>query len=554
MIKLKGIPIFYGIAKAKLSCYKHNEAAVEKRIIDNPQAELAKYESAKLRTIKELNELYEKSLKILTENEADIFLIQQMILNDYFFDSSMQQLILEKNFNAEYAVVKTAAKSSQMLSNISSDYIKARSADIKDACDRLLKNLLSLSDTDFKMTEKCILYADYFMPSEIINIDKNKVLGLCTKFSSKNSHTAILARNMNIPSVMGLKGECIDNFDGHTAIIDGYDGNLYIDPDEATVKQMKNKEEQEQFKRGLLRQFIGRRSVTLDRTKVNVYANISSIEDLDAVIKNDGEGIGLFRSEFIYCSAENMPDEEYQYYCYSQAAKAMKGKRVVIRTIDIGADKNVSYLNMPKEENPALGLRAIRLCLERPNMLKTQLKALYRAAVFGNLAIMLPMIVDVTEIYEVKKIAEQAKQELRDEGKEFKENVEMGIMIETPAAVMLSDILAKEVDFFSIGTNDLEQYTLAIDRQNTNVEKYCKPHHLAILRMVKIVCENAKKYHKNVCICGELGADLKLTEAFIALGVNSFSVNSTYILPLRKKIRSLNVSDKKKILKKYNVI
>ncbi|MGN0601651.1 MAG: phosphoenolpyruvate--protein phosphotransferase [Oscillospiraceae bacterium] len=554
MIRLKGKAVFGGIAKGRILFYKRDEIIVGKHPVGNPEAELKKYEYAKKNALEELQGLYEKALDNIGKEDACIFLIQQMIINDIDFNSSVENIILKDKLNADYAVVRTARDFANSFCKLDSEYIKGRSADLKDVSDRLLKHILDKSESGFSIEEKCIICADDLMPSETVGLDKSKVLAICTGHGSATSHTAILARTMNIPAVVGIGRELEEKYDGCEAALDGYDGVLYIEPDQSTLKALDKKEEKEAKKRALLKRLKGRKSITLDKTEVNIYANISSLGDVERVIDNDGEGIGLFRSEFLYLENSDLPDEEYQFYYYRRVAELMHGKRVVIRTLDAGADKKIDYLNLPKEQNPALGMRSIRICLERPEILKTQLRAIYRASAYGNIAVLIPMITDIDEVRQIKELIAQVKYELRNEHFKYDENVELGVMIETPAAVMISDILAREVDFFSIGTNDLEQYTLAIDRQNSSLEHFCKPHHLALLRMMKIVCDNAHKQGIKVCICGELGGNVSLTEVFLAMGVDEFSVTPASVLPLRQKIRTLCLSDKERILHERNII
>ena len=476
-----------------------------------------------------------------------------MIIKDIDFEKEVRDLIARDHYNADYAVAKTARDFSQVLSEMDSDYIKERSADVKDVCDRLIRHIQNKSENNFSVNEKSIICADDLVPSETVRLDKSKAAAFCTCYGSSNSHTAILARTMNIPAVIGIGKGLLESYNGCEAMVDGYSGMLYIEPDDKTRQELDKKQTAEAKKRELLKRLRGRRNITLDGTEIKLYANIGGLSDLDSVIENDAGGIGLFRSEFLYLENNDSPNEEYQFYSYRRVLEQMNGKRVIIRTMDIGADKNISYFGLEKEENPALGLRSIRLCLERPEMFKTQLRALLRASVYGQLAIMLPMITDVGEIRRTKVLIEEAKTQLRASEQPYSDNIEIGVMIETPAAAVLSDLLAPEADFFSIGTNDLEQYTLAMDRQNMRLESYCPNNHTALLRLMKTACDNAHKYGKWVGICGELGGDLSLAEVFLAMGIDEISVAPPRILPLRSKIRTLDLSDKKSVLERYGL-
>lgn len=553
MIKLKGKPVFGGIVSGRIAFYRRDESIVQKRKIDNPDLELQRYEYAKACALSQLDELYHKAVGEVGENDAGIFLIQQMIIKDIDFDKEVRDLIARDHYNADYAVAKTARDFSQVLSEMDSDYIKERSADVKDVCDRLIRHIQNKSENNFSVNEKSIICADDLVPSETVRLDKSKAAAFCTCYGSSNSHTAILARTMNIPAVIGIGKGLLESYNGCEAMVDGYSGMLYIEPDDKTRRELDKKQTAEAKKRELLKRLRGRRNITLDGTEIKLYANIGGLSDLDSVIENDAGGIGLFRSEFLYLENNDFPNEEYQFYSYRRVLEQMNGKRVIIRTMDIGADKNISYFGLEKEENPALGLRSIRLCLERPEMFKTQLRALLRASVYGQLAIMLPMITDVEEIRRTKVLIEEAKTQLRASGQPYSDNIEIGVMIETPAAAVLSDLLAPEADFFSIGTNDLEQYTLAMDRQNMRLESYCPSNHTALLRLMKTACDNAHKYGKWVGICGELGGDLSLAEVFLAMGIDEISVAPPRILPLRSKIRTLDISDKKNVLERYGL-
>lgn len=553
MVVLRGKPIFGGITKGKIVFFQKKEAVIRKCVVEDPNAEADKYEGAKRCALEELQRLYDNALENLGREDAGIFLIQQMILNDMDFDRSVKDIILKEGLNADFAVAQTARDYSKLLGRIDSEYIKSRSADLKDICDRLVKHILNLSGNRFKLNEKAIVCAEDLVPSETVGLDRSNVLALCTKYGSATSHTAILARTMNIPAITGLGCGLTHEYNGKTAIADGYDGILYIEPDEKTEKSLLVKEEKEAKKRELLKRLRGRKNITLDKTEVKILANISGLSDIDSVIENDAGGIGLFRSEFLYLENDCFPKEEQQFYNYRRVLERMQGKPVVIRTLDLGADKSLDYLGLSKEQNPALGFRSIRVCLNNPDMFKTQLRALLRASVYGRLSILIPMIIDIEEIRQVKELISQAKKELDLRGQPYDDNIRLGIMIETPAAVMLSDLLAKEVDFFSIGTNDLEQYTFAADRQNSMLENILPSHHTALLRMINLICINAHREGITVGICGELGSDCSLSEIFIAMGIDEISVNPANVLELRSKIRTLNLSCKQEILKKYGI-
>ena len=540
MIKLQGKSVFGGITKGKLLFYHRDEIIVQKRLIDNTKIEMQRYEYAKSCALDELAKLYETAVGDLGENDAEIFIIHQMIIKDIDFNKAIEQRIMRDHFNADYAVARTAGDFSQTLSEMDSEYIKERSADVKDVSDRLIRHIQNKSEKRFEVYDKAIICADDLVPSETVQLDKNKVQAFVTCYGSSNSHTAILARTMNIPAIIGVGKDLQDSYNGREAVIDGYSGALYIDPDEETCRILQQKEVEEAKKRELLKRLKGRKNITLDGTEIQLYANIGGLSDINRVIENDAAGIGLFRSEFLYLENNDYPSEELQFFTYRKALEKMKGKKVVIRTMDIGADKKIGYFGLAKEQNPALGVRSIRLCLERPEMFKTQLRALLRASYYGNLAIMFPMISDVSEIVKAKELIEDAKSQLRARCQPYSNSIEIGIMIETPAAVILSDLLAQQADFFSIGTNDLEQYTLAMDRQNLKLENSCQ-NHQALLRMMKIACDNAHKYGKPVGLCGELGSDLSLTKEFLEMGIDEISVTPSQILLLRQKIRSIRL-------------
>ena len=537
MITIQGKSVFGGVSIGKLMFYKRNEKVIKREHISDADAEWKRFEAAKGQAVDQLKELYEKALEDVGEANAMIFEIHQMMLEDLDYLESIENIIRSQEVNAEYAVATTADNFAQMFASMDDAYMQGRAADVKDVSERVLDILCGVSAGVKEMTEPCIIAADDLAPSETVQLDKSKVLGFATMYGSSNSHTAILARTMNIPAVIGLGENLSAQYDGKMAVIDGFTGVLYVDPDEETLVRMQEKRAKDLEQKELLNQLKGKENVTKSGQKINVYANIGNVSDLGAVLKNDAGGIGLFRSEFLYLENSTFPTEEQQFAVYKQVAESMAGKKVIIRTLDIGADKQVDYFNLDKEENPALGYIAIRICLTRPEIFKTQLRALYRAAVYGNLSIMFPMIISVSEVKKIKEIIAEVKAELKAEGIPYKEDVELGIMIETPAAVMMSRELAKEVDFFSVGTNDLTQYTLAIDRQNQKLDAFYDPHHPAVLAMIKMAADNAHAEGKWIGICGELGADLELTEEFLKMGLDELSVSPALVLPLRKRIR-----------------
>ena len=537
MITIQGKSVFGGVSIGKLMFYKRNEKVIKREHISDADAEWKRFEAAKGQAVDQLKELYEKALEDVGEANAMIFEIHQMMLEDLDYLESIENIIRSQEVNAEYAVATTADNFAQMFASMDDAYMQGRAADVKDVSERVLDILCGVSAGVKEMTEPCIIAADDLAPSETVQLDKSKVLGFATMYGSANSHTAILARTMNIPAVIGLGETLSSQYDGKMAVIDGFTGILYVDPDEETLARMQEKRAKDLEQKELLNQLKGKENVTRSGQKINVYANIGNVSDLGAVLKNDAGGIGLFRSEFLYLENSTFPTEEQQFAVYKQVAESMAGKKVIIRTLDIGADKQVDYFNLDKEENPALGYRAIRICLTRPEIFKTQLRALYRAAVYGNLSIMFPMIISVREVKKIKEIIAQVQAELKAEGIPYKEDVELGVMIETPAAVMISRELAKEVDFFSVGTNDLTQYTLAIDRQNQKLDTFYDPHHPAVLAMIKMAADNAHAEGKWIGICGELGADLELTEEFLKMGLDELSVSPALVLPLRKRIR-----------------
>ena len=531
-----GKSVFRGIAIGKISVYRKNEQQVKRVRTEDTKGELARYEAAKAAAVEQLQELYQKALKEVGEANAAIFEIHQMMLDDGDYNESVENIIETQKVNAEYAVAVTGDNFAQMFRAMDDDYMRERAADVKDISERVLSILNGGQKGKVVTDEPVIIVADDLAPSETVQLEKDMVLSFVTVHGSVNSHTAILARTMAIPALIGTEELPLDDtVDGKLAVVDGMNGKIYVEPDAQTLEEMKKRRQAELEKKELLQLLKGKDNVTLDGKKIMLYANIGNIKDLATVIQNDAGGIGLFRSEFIYLEKDRYPTEEEQFSIYKTAVETMAGKRVIIRTLDIGADKQCEYFKMDKEENPALGYRAIRICLTRPEIFKTQLRALFRASAYGNLAIMYPMITSLWEVKRIKEIVEEVKAELNAEQLEF-DNPQQGIMIETPAAVMMSGELAKEVDFFSIGTNDLTQYTLAIDRQNPKLDKFYDAHHPAVLSMIRMTVENAHKAGIWAGICGELGADTSLTKEFLAMGVDELSVSPGSILPIRKII------------------
>ena len=531
-----GKSVFGGIAIGKISVYKKNEQQVKRVRTEDTKGELARYEAAKAAAVEQLQELYQKALKEVGEANAAIFEIHQKMLYDGDYNESVENIIETQKVNAEYAVAVTGDNFAQMFRAMDDDYMRERAADVKDISERVLSILNGGQKGKVVTDEPVIIVADDLAPSETVQLEKDMVLSFVTVHGSVNSHTAILARTMAIPALIGTEELPLDDtVDGKLAVVDGLNGKIYVEPDAQTLEEMKKRRQAELEKKELLQLLKGKDNVTLDGKKIMLYANIGNIKDLATVIQNDAGGIGLFRSEFIYLEKDRYPTEEEQFSIYKTAVETMAGKRVIIRTLDIGADKQCEYFKMDKEENPALGYRAIRICLTRPEIFKTQLRALFRASAYGNLAIMYPMITSLWEVKRIKEIVEEVKAELTAEQLEFG-NPQQGIMIETPAAVMMSGELAKEVDFFSIGTNDLTQYTLAIDRQNPKLDKFYDAHHPAVLSMIRMTVENAHKAGIWAGICGELGADTSLTKEFLAMGVDELSVSPGSILPIRKII------------------
>ena len=525
-----------GVATGKIFLYQKGEQQVKRLHVEDTEAELARLREAAKEAAEQLQKLYEASVKSIGESGAAIFEVHRMMLEDEGFFGAMENTITTQSVNAEYAVAAAADNFSKMFSEMDDEYMRTRGADIKDVAERLLSVLSGGNGGMQKLTEPSVVLADDLMPSETVQLDPKLVLAFVTVHGSLNSHTAILARTMNIPALVGVSVPLVPEWNGKTAVVDGAEGTFCIDPTEEYLEKMEGRRKQEQEKRELLQTLKGKETVTKDGKKIRLYANIGSNRDLGMVLENDAEGIGLFRSEFLYLEKEDYPTEEEQFSVYKTVAETMAGKKVIIRTLDIGADKQAPYFHLKKEENPAMGLRAIRICLTRPDIFKTQLRAVFRAAAYGDLAIMYPMIISVEEVRKIRSLAEEAKRELEAEKLPYG-NVEQGIMIETPAAVMVSGELAKEVDFFSIGTNDLTQYTLAIDRQNTELDGFYDAHHPAVLKMIRMVVENAHKAGIWAGICGELGADTSLTEEFLRMGVDELSVSPGKILPIRRIVR-----------------
>lgn len=535
---LKGKSVYKGIALGKISVLKKDDYIVKRTKIEDPQAEIQRVKEAVAASQEQLQKLYEKAVKEVGEASAAIFEVHQMMLEDEDYNESIENIITTELVNAEYAVASTGDNFSEMFASMDDDYMKARAADIKDISKRLVKNLSGHGGDGIDLEEPVIVVADDLSPSETVQMDKDKILAFVTVHGSANSHTAILARMMNIPALIGVDMDLDAIATGTEGAVDGFAGEFYIEPTDEIKVSVQAKIEEEKEKQALLQTLKGKENVTKSGKAIKLYANIGSVSDMGYVLENDAGGIGLFRSEFLYIGRNELPGEEEQFQAYRQAVQNMAGKKVIIRTLDIGADKQADYLQIPHEENPALGYRAIRICLTQPEIFKVQLRALFRASAYGNLAIMYPMITSVEEVVQIQQIVREVKEELKEAGIPYKD-VEEGIMIETPAAVMVSDDLAKMVDFFSIGTNDLTQYTLAIDRQNEKLDSFYRPHHKAILRMIKMVVDNAHKEGKWAGICGELGADPELTEEFVNMGVDELSVAPSMILKLRKIIREM---------------
>lgn len=543
MKKFHGKGVYGAVAIGKISLFKKADAEVKRIHTVNTDDERARFEQAKALAVKQLQEIYGKALKEVGEANAAIFEIHQMMLDDEDYNDSINNIIESQSVNAEYAIAITADNFADMFSAMDDAYMNARAADVRDISNRLINILSGNVSIENESDEKVIICASDLAPSETVTLDKDKVLAFVTAHGSSNSHTAILARNMNIPAIIGAGDAFLDEIkDGDNVIVDGYTGDIFVAPDEETHTKLLEKQRADEEKKRLLQELKGKENITLDGRKINIYANIGNVGDIGKVLANDAGGIGLFRSEFLYLENSDYPTENQQFNAYKKVLESMAGKKVIIRTLDIGADKKCDYFNLKPEENPALGYRAIRICLTRPEVFKTQLRALYRASVFGNLGIMFPMITGVSELEKILAICDEVKVELKEQGVKFSDKVELGIMIETPAAAVISDKLAPMVDFFSVGTNDLTQYTLACDRQNPDIEQFVDTHHEAVLRLIEMSVENAHKHGAWIGICGELGADTTLTETFLRMGVDELSVSPAFVLKVRDTVRNVDLS------------
>lgn len=546
MTTLKGKGVYGAIALGTISVFTRKEVSVKRTHIDDPAAEKERLKAAKEKAAAQLQKIYNKALKEVGEANAQIFEIHMMMIEDEDYNDSISSIIETQSVNAEYAVAVTADNFAEMFASMDDAYMQARSADVKDISNRIISCLSEDDNDNAASDEKVIICADDLAPSETVQLDKDKVLAFVTAFGSSNSHTAILARNMNIPAIIGVGKELLETVkSGAFAAVDGYTGEIFIDPDENTKTRLEKKRSGDEEKKRLLQELKGKENITVDGTKINIYANIGSVDNIGAVLANDAGGIGLFRSEFLYLESSDYPTEEQQFAAYKRVLESMAGKKVIIRTLDIGADKQVDYFNLAKEENPALGYRAIRICLTRPEIFKTQLRALYRASAYGSLGIMFPMITSVSELEQILEICKEVREQLKAEGMEISDKVELGIMIETPAAAIISDRLAPMVDFFSVGTNDLTQYTLACDRQNAAIEQFVDTHHEAILRLIEMSAQNAHKHGAWIGICGELAADTTLTETFLRMGIDELSVSPSFVLKVRDAVRRCDLSKKK---------
>ena len=541
MIILEGKAVFEGVAIGRLSVYKKAEQSVKREKVTDVEGEIERYAAARETAIEQLQALYDKAVKEVGEASAEIFEAHQMMVEDGDYIDSVENIIRTQEVNAEFAVATTGDNFQKMFLDMDDEYFRGRAADVKDISERVINVLSGASAGGIDSDEPVIVVADDLAPSETVQMDKDKILSFVTVHGSANSHTSILAKTMNIPAIIGCDIPLTDEMDGRDAIVDGFEGKVYIDPDPEVLAEKKKIVLEEQEKKALLEQLKGKDNVTLDGQHINLYANIGNTKDLGLVLKNDAGGIGLFRSEFIYLGSDDYPTEEEQFAIYKQVAETMAGKKVIIRTLDIGADKQADYFNLPQEENPAMGLRAIRICLTRPDIFKTQLRAILRASAFGKISIMFPMIISVDEVKKIKEIVEEVKASLDADGISYDKNIELGIMIETPAAVMMAEELAQEVDFFSVGTNDLTQYTLAIDRQNQSLDEFYDSHHPGLMKMLKMIVDGAHKGGAWAGICGELGSDLSLTKEFLAMGYDELSVSPGRILPLRKIVLETNV-------------
>lgn len=542
MKQFTGKGVYGAVAMGKISLFKKQDTLIQRTSVTDTEAEKARVEAAKAAASEQLQAIYEKALKEVGETNAQIFEIHMMMLEDDDYNESIQNIIDTQKVNAEYAVSITADNFAEMFSAMDDAYMQARAADVRDISDRIIANLTGNVAVQEDSDEKRIICADDLAPSETVSLDKDKVLAFVTAHGSSNSHTAILARNMNIPAVIGVGSDFLQEVqDGTEAIVDGFTGEIFVDPDETTRQRLLEKQKADEEKKRLLLELKGKENVTKDGTKVNIYANIGSVDNIGAVLLNDAGGIGLFRSEFLYLENTDYPNEEQQFLAYKRVLESMAGKKVIIRTLDIGADKQVDYFHLKKEDNPAMGYRAIRICLTRPEIFKTQLRALYRASIYGNLGVMFPMITSVSELEKILAICEEVKAELREQGVTYSDTMELGIMIETPAAAIISDRLAPMVDFFSVGTNDLTQYTLACDRQNPDIEPFIDTHHEAILRLIEISAKNAHANGAWIGICGELAADTTLTETFLRMGIDELSVSPAFVLKVRDAVRNVDL-------------
>lgn len=543
MIKFSGRGVCGGVAIGRISVLKRHSPKVHRSRTADTKAELERLEKAKEKALKQLEAIHKKALKEVGETNAQIFEIHMMMIDDDDYNESIVGIIERQSVNAEYAVAVTSDNFAEMFSAMDDSYMQTRAADVRDISNRIIACLSESGEILSESHEKVIICAADLAPSETVSLDKNKVLAFVTAHGSSNSHTAILARNMNIPAVIGVGEDFLSQInDGETAAVNGYTGEIFVNPDEETLSEMKHKQHEDAEKKALLQKLRGKENITLDGRRINIYANIGSVDNIGAVLLNDAGGIGLFRSEFLYLENKNCPTEEQQFQAYKKVLESMAGKRVIIRTLDIGADKQVDYFKLDKEENPALGLRAIRLCLSRPEIFRTQLRAIYRASVYGSLGVMFPMITSISELHEILETCESVKQELISEGIQYSRSIELGIMIETPAAAIISDKLAPMVDFFSVGTNDLIQYTLACDRQNPKLDRFCDTHHEAVLRLIEMSAENAHKNGIWIGICGELAADTSLTETFLRMGIDELSVSPPYVLKVRDTVRNIDLS------------
>lgn len=539
----QGKGVYGAVAIGKISLFKKPEAAVKRVRIENTDGEKSRFEQAKAAAMDQLQEIYDKALREVGEANAAIFEIHRMMLEDDDYNESVNSIIESQSVNAEYAVAVTADNFAEMFSAMDDAYMQARAADVRDISNRVINNLTGNSSVHAGTGERVIICALDLAPSETVSLDKDRVLAFVTAHGSSNSHTAILARNMNIPAVIGAGDDFLNEVrEGCQAVVDGFTGEIFVDPDEDTCKKYLEKQRADEEKKRLLQELRGKENITLDGHRINIYTNIGSVGDIGKVLANDAGGIGLFRSEFLYLENSDFPTEEQQFAAYKKVLESMAGKKVIIRTLDIGADKQCDYFNLKKEENPALGYRAIRICLTRPDIFRTQLRALYRASVYGSLGIMFPMITSVSEVERILEICEGVKGELRAQGMGYSEGIELGIMIETPAAAVISDRLAPLVDFFSVGTNDLTQYTLACDRQNPDIEQFVDTHHEAVLRLIEMSAENAHKHGAWIGICGELGADTELTERFLRMGIDELSVSPSFVLKVREAVRKIDLS------------